>query len=154
MRGCLKLLSNSPRKLLIFYVWKSAGVCTVARSAIRGLRIAHLTETSNAEAHADMYICTLHSPCLHMENAWENRHTYWTSTVALLLVRLEFAKFRIATTKRIVNAFSMSSPLYQLLKQKVITWRWCKYNDKNWISVKSMYFFIFLIHRDYEYLLW
>ena len=32
---------------------KSAGVCTVTRPTARGLRITHLSRTSNAEAYAE-----------------------------------------------------------------------------------------------------
>ena len=34
---------------------KSAGSVSVTRPTLRGLRIAHHSKTSNAEAHADMY---------------------------------------------------------------------------------------------------
>ncbi len=39
----------------LHYIYKkSAGICTVTRPTHRGLRIAQLSKTSNAEAHADM----------------------------------------------------------------------------------------------------
>ena len=60
-----------------------------ARSTCKGSRIARLSETSNAEAHADMMYL------FHKNNMaqWVSYHR-WTSTVALSLDnRYEFARF-------------------------------------------------------------
>lgn len=85
----------------------------VTRPTHRGSGIALLVETSNAEAHADMYIneCDANNrqglPAYNQSDI-----TYpWTSTVALNLTNnSKLPDFYVSRTKRQVNAFHFVSP--------------------------------------------
>ena len=73
----------------------------VTRPTHRGSGIALLVETSNAEAHADMYINEYNANNRHGLPAYNQSDiTYpWTSTVALNLTNNETARFLCAKNK-------------------------------------------------------
>ena len=97
----------------------------VTRPTHRGSGIALLVETSNAEAHADMYINEYDASNRQGLPAYNQSDiTYpWTSTVALILTNnSKLPDFYVSRTKRQVNAFTFClssipthSPLYPLL---------------------------------------
>lgn len=104
---------------------KSVGIMLVTRPTHRGSGIALLVETSNAEAHADMYINEHDANNRQSLPAYNQSDiTYpWTSTVALNLTNnSKLPDFYVSRTKRQVNAFTFCqssipthSPLYPLL---------------------------------------
>ena len=80
----------------------------VTRPTHRGSGIALLVETSNAEAHADMYINEYDANNRQGLPAYNQSDiTYpWTSTVALNLTNnSKLPDFYVSRTKRQVNAF-------------------------------------------------
>ena len=88
---------------------KSVGITLVTRPTHRGSGIALLVETSNAEAHADMYINEYNANNRHGLPAYNQSDiTYpWTSTVALNLTNnSKLPDFYVPRTKRQVNAFT------------------------------------------------
>lgn len=88
---------------------KSVGIMLVTRPTHRGSGIALLVETSNAEAHADMYINEYDANNRQGLPAYNQSDiTYpWTSTVALNLTNnSKLPDFYVSRTKRQVNAFT------------------------------------------------
>lgn len=86
----------------------------VTRPTHRGSGIALLVETSNAEAHADMYINEYDANNRKGLPAYNQSDiTYpWTSTVALNLTNnSKLPDFYVSRTKRQVNAFTFLSVL-------------------------------------------
>lgn len=73
---------------------KSVGTLPVVRPTLRGLRIAHLVETNNVEAHADMNILSLYRYLTSRYTQYAipivrnvDKHIPRASTVALSLTR-------------------------------------------------------------------
>lgn len=97
----------------------------VTRPTHRGSGIALLVETSNAEAHADMFINEYNTSNRQGLPAYNQSDiTYpWTSTVALILTnKSKLPDSYVSRTKRQVNAFIFCqssipshSPLYPFL---------------------------------------
>ena len=93
------------RNLLIIHIRKKRGSHTITRPTLGGLRIAHRSWTSNAEAHACMYIAPLayliyNKVYLRLVNTHP-----WTSTIAMLFdSKWNLPDFYASRTKRQVNA--------------------------------------------------
>ena len=66
----LPLFKQVIKWLQYVHIRKKRESVPVARSAHQGSRIAHLAKTSNAEAHADMYI---HPVCSHAQTHGYNK---------------------------------------------------------------------------------
>ena len=84
----------------IHNIKKARESVTVARLAHRGLRIARYSRTSNAEAHADMYICPSIRVCdTDIMMAVDNTHLMGIYRCLAPTVHLKFAKFLCAEDK-------------------------------------------------------
>ena len=77
---------------MCWYIYKKARESVpVTRSAIRGLRIAHLAKTSNTEAHADMYIYSMPPHLKHTDKGMGLYKTYPQGIYRCLV----FSKIRV-----------------------------------------------------------